>query len=152
MRKGLQSLMFVCLPMVAALLASSQECSILTAADVQTATGTAVHNILKESTPGAGGRCANFATGDGRLYLGVSQLTSASDYNKAVVSVPESVYPNREKLSAVGDEAILMKDTTGRLRYLVAHKGNRGVILFPTYRGGPTDEQLKKLASAALSH
>ena len=43
------------------------------------------------------------------------------------------------------------KDSTGLIRYLVARKGNRGVILFPL-RKGPSDEELKKLAVAALSH
>jgi len=51
----------------------------------------------------------------------------------------------------VGDEGVLMKDSTGLIRYLVARKGNHGVILFPL-RKGPSDEELKKLAAAALSH
>jgi hypothetical protein len=129
----------------------TDQCSILTAADVQQITGEQVHNIAQQSTVGAGGRCANYATGNGKMYLGVSQLTSASDYKTAVVAVPESVYPNRQQLTNVGDEAILMKDTTGKLRYLVARKGRRGVILFPSYGSGISDEQLKKLATLAVS-
>ena len=128
----------LCLLIATVTIASAgEECSTLTAADVQKITGTQVHNVLRESKPGGGGRCANFAKSDGNLYLGVSQLTSELDYKKAVASVPESVYPNREKLSGVGDEGVLMKDSTGLIRYLVARKGNHGVILFPL-RKGPT--------------
>ncbi len=129
---------------------ADQECSILTAADVERITGAKVQNVARLSRPGAGGTCANYTTPDGRLYLGVSQLNSASDYEMAVKSVPESVYPKREKLRGVGDEAILMKDESGRLRYLVARKGNRGVVLFPLDKS-PNDDQLKKLALQALS-
>jgi hypothetical protein len=133
-------------------------CSMLTQADVQKITGKQVQDVAKGSSPGAGGRCANYATSDGKLYLGISQLDSASEYNRAVASVPESVYPKREKLTGVGDEAILMKDETGLIRYLVARKGDRGVILFPSGAQGtrakpdPSDDQLKKLAITALSH
>jgi tetrahydromethanopterin S-methyltransferase subunit D len=129
----------------------TDKCPILSAADMQGVTGEQVHNIAQQSTAGAGGRCANYATSNGKMYLGVSQLTSAADYKTAVAAVPESVYPNRDQLTGVGDEAILMKDTTGKIRYLVARKGSRGVILFPSYRSGISDEQLKKLAVLALS-
>lgn len=112
-------------------------------------TGTPVKNIPRESQPGAGGTCANFATNDGKLYLGVSE---APDYKSAVASVPESVYPKREKLAGLGDEAMLMKDSTARLRYLVARKGKHSVVLFPFKQGNPGDEQLKRLAAAALAH
>jgi len=151
-KRVLRALIILRLLIATVKIASAGEaCSTLTAADVQKITGTQVHNVLRESKPGGGGRCANFAKSDGNLYLGVSQLTSESDYKKAVASVPESVYPNREKLSGVGDEGVLMKDSTGLIRYLVARKGNHGVILFPL-RKGPSDEELKKLAAAALSH
>ncbi len=157
MRKIFRSLIVLCFLIATASMAHSQECPILTTADVQTITGTQVQNVPFGSKPGAGGRCANFATTDGHLYLGVSQLASAPDYNKTIAAVPESVYPRREKLTGVGDEAILMKDSTGQLRYLVAHKGDRGVVLFPFRQKGqpqqsPNDEQLRKLAIAALSH
>jgi hypothetical protein len=137
---------------------AAPHCSMLTQADVQKITGKQVQDVAKGSSPGAGGRCANYATSDGKLYLGISQLDSASEYNRAVASVPESVYPKREKLTGVGDEAILMKDETGLIRYLVARKGDRGVILFPSGAQGtrakpdPSDDQLKNLAIAALSH
>jgi hypothetical protein len=50
-----------------------------------------------------------FATDNGRLYLGVSQVSSAADYAAEVAAVPQAVYPERIKLTGVGDEAILMK-------------------------------------------
>lgn len=130
---------------------AKEECLILTAADVKKVTGTQVQQVARGSKPGAGGRCANYATVEGELYLGVSQLSSVSDYQRAIAEVPEDIYPKREKLSGVGDEAILMKDDRGTMRYLVARKGNRGVVLFPLSQG-PSDEQLKKLANVALSH
>lgn len=75
------------------------------AADVQKANGTSVRNVPRESQPGAGGTCANFATSEGKLYLGVSETRQ---HNSAVASVPESVYPKREKLAGVGDDAVLI--------------------------------------------
>jgi len=134
---------------VAALPASAQDCSLLTAADVQNITGTQVKNVPRDSQPGAGGTCANFATSGGKFYLGVSE---AADYKSAVAAVPESLFPKRDKLVGVGDEAVLMQDSTGRARYLVARKGNHCVVLFPFNRPNPSDEQLKRLAVAALSH
>jgi hypothetical protein len=150
MSKNLSRLLALCL-LSASVSIAAADCSILSAAEVQKLTGTAVHDIAKQSQPGAGGTCANYATDNGKLYLGVNQLTSASDYNTAVAAVPQSVYPKREKLTDIGDETVLMKDESGMLRYLVARKGNRGVVLFP-FHHGPNDEQLKKLAVQALSH
>lgn len=155
MRKIFQLLIVLCFLIATTTIVRSEECSILTAADVQTITGTQVQNVPFGSKPGAGGSCANFATTDGKLYLGVSKF-AAPDYNKAIAAVPESVYPKREKLANVGDEALLMKNSTGQLRYMVARKGDRGIIIFPFYQRGqslssPSDEQLKKLAVVALS-
>jgi hypothetical protein len=84
----------------------------------------------------------------------VSELTSESEYKSYVAAVPNEVYPKREKLSDVGDEAVLMKDNSGHLRYLLARKGNHGVVLFPFHNShsSPTDDQLKKLAIVALGH
>jgi hypothetical protein len=64
--------------------------------------------------------------------------------------VSQSVYPERTKLADVGDEAILMKGANGSLRYLVARKGARGVIIFP-FGLQPTDDMLKRLAALALT-
>lgn len=102
------------------------------------------------SKPGAGGKCANFATDKGRMYLGVSALTSASDYAAAVGAVPEAIYPQRQKLKGIGDEAVLMKGAGGFPRYLVARKGGKGVILFP-FGAQPSDDKLEMLARLALA-
>ena len=131
-------------------LAAAESCPMLTASDVQGATGAHVVAVPFNSKPGAGGHCANYATDNGRLFLGVTRLASASDYAQAVASVPSAVYPKRSKLSGVGDEGVLMKDGGGTLRYLVARKGARGVVLFP-FGPQPSDAQLEKLASIALS-
>jgi hypothetical protein len=102
------------------------------------------------SKPGAGGRCANFATDNGRLFLGVSPIAGIAEYATAVAAVPEAIYPQREALKDVGDEAVLMKDSNGMLRYLIARKGSHGVILFP-FGQQPDDAKLKQLATLALS-
>lgn len=131
-------------------LAAAESCPMLTAADVQGATGAHVVAVPFMSKPGAGGHCANFASDNGHLYLGVTRLGSASDYAHEVASVPSSVYPSRTKLSGVGDEAVLMKGAGGAIRYLVARKGAHGVVIFP-FGPQPSDAQLEKLASIALS-
>jgi len=71
---------------------SAQSCSLLSAADVEKISGVHVQDIPFNSKPGAGGKCANFATENGRLFLGVSQLVAA-DYGGEVASVPQAVYP-----------------------------------------------------------
>jgi hypothetical protein len=145
---------FIVLLLIAtASVASGQECSIVTVGDVKKITGTDVRNIPRASKPGAGGGCANYITSDGKLYLGVSELMSASEYKSYVAAVPNDVYPKREKLTDIGDEAVLMKDNSGQFRYLLARKGNHGIVLFPfhTNHSAPTDDQLKKLATLALS-
>jgi hypothetical protein len=43
-----------------------------------------------------------------------------------------------------------MKGANGSLRYLVARKGERGVIMFP-FGLPPTDDMLKQLAALALT-
>jgi hypothetical protein len=80
----------------------------------------------------------------------VTRLASASDYHSALAAVPAAMYPSRAKLTGVGDEAVLMKGDGGMLRYLVALKGGHGVIIFP-FGKQPSDAQLEKLASIALS-
>ena len=129
---------------------AADQCSILTSEDVQKIAGVHVQNVPFNSKPGAGGKCANFAADNGRLYLGVSQLSSAADYAAEVAAVPQAVYPERTKLTGVGDEAILMKGANGSLRYLVARNGERGVIMFP-FDQQPIDDMLKKLAARALT-
>ena len=149
MTSALRTIFVLCVLVASASVASAQQCSLLTAEDVQKITGTQVKTVPRESQPGAGGTCANFVTSDGKMYLGVSE---EADYKAAVAVVPESVYPKRDKLADVGDEAVLMQDSTGRVRYLVARKGKHCVVLFPFGRSNPSDEQLKRLAVSALSH
>jgi hypothetical protein len=153
MMRLFQVLVVLCLMIAAVSVASGQVCSIVTVDDVKKITGTDVRNIPRTSKVGAGGGCANYVTSDGKLYLGVSELMSASEYKSYVAAVPDDVYPKREKLTGVGDEAVLMKDNSGKLRYLLARKGNHGVVLFPFYtnHSSPTDDQLKKLAILALT-
>jgi hypothetical protein len=132
--------------------APSEGCAILTPADILTVTGIEAHLIARGQSAGAGGTCGNYATADGDAYLGVNELKTASDYAASVGAVPQDVYPRREALTGLDDEAVLMKDDTGMLRYLVARKGQRGVVLFPLGRKGRamSDGQLRQLAERAL--
>jgi hypothetical protein len=132
---------------------AAEGCSVLTAADIKAVTGADVHLIARGSTAGAGGTCGNYATPDSTAYLGVNALQSASAYESAVAAVPEDIYPKRQPLAGLGDQAVLMKDDTGMLRYLVARKGNRGVVLFPLGSGvrGISDDQLRQLAAKAIA-
>lgn len=131
--------------------ARAQSCPTLSAADVEKISGVHVQQVPFGSKPGAGGKCANFAMDNGRLFLGVSGLASAADYATAVAAVPQVIYPQRESLKDVGDEAVLMKGAGGAPRYLVARKGDHGVIIFP-FGPQPDDTKLKQLAVAALPH
>ena len=115
---------------------AEEECAILTAADVQSVTGVTVTRIERNPAIGAGGTCVNFASPDGQAYLGVNRLGSQGDYASSVGTVPQDVYPNREPLPGLGDEAVLFKGDGG-LRYLVARKGGAGVVLFPLDRPDP---------------
>jgi hypothetical protein len=131
--------------------AGSEQCEILTAADVQAATGTAVQRIERNPAIGAGGTCVNFASADGQSYLGVNRLTSSGEFRSAVGAVPGDVYPIKESVPGLGEEAVLFKTPEG-LRYLVARQGESGVVLFPLGSGFEmTDQQLRDLAAKALS-
>jgi hypothetical protein len=131
----------------------ARECGALTAADIKAITAAVVHLIARSSSAGAGGTCGNYATQDGTAYLGVNALQTASEYDMAVAAVPEDVYPKRQAVPGLGDQAVLMKDDTGMLRYLVARKGSRGVVLFPLGSGvrGISDDQLRQLAARAIA-
>lgn len=129
------------------------ECRILTAADIKAITGAEVHLIARGASPGAGGTCGNYATAESDAYLGVNALQGPSAYDMAVAAVPEEIYPKRQAVAGLGDQALLMKDETGLLRYLVARQGGRGVVLFPLGREGRkiSDAQLRQLAERALT-
>jgi hypothetical protein len=124
------------------------ECAILTVADIQAVTGATVRPVPRGSSPGAGGTCANYIGADGHAYLGVNQLTTKAEYTASVAAVPNDVYPTQEQLAGVGDEGVLFSGP-GHIRYLVAHKGSAGVVIFPLTRD-LSDEMLKQLAKRAL--
>jgi hypothetical protein len=133
--------------------ATTRECRMVTPADIKAITGAEVHLIARGASPGAGGTCGNYATPDGAAYLGVNVLQTASEYDMAVAAVPQDVYPKRQPVTGLGDQAVLMKDDTGILRYLAALKGNQGVVLFPLGTAGRrmSDAQLRQLAERAIS-
>jgi hypothetical protein len=131
--------------------AGSLTCEILTVADVQAATGVSVKRIERNPAIGAGGTCVNFAGADGQAYLGVNRLNGAADYSASVGAVPEDVYPTKEPIAGLGEEAVLFKGPGG-LRYLVARQGASGVVLFPLGEGfNMSDQQLRDLAAKALA-
>jgi hypothetical protein len=131
---------------------ATDECSALTVADIKTITGADVEAVARGAFPGAGGTCGNYTLADGRPFLGVNVLESKGLYDVAVGAVPKDVYPVRETVAGLGDEAVLMKDRAekARMRYLVAHKGDVGVVIFPFSGGDLTDDQLKQLAAKAI--
>jgi hypothetical protein len=131
--------------------ASESGCDLLTAEDVQSATGTSASLVERDPMRGLGGTCANFVDGNGQPYLGVNRHISSGDYASAVDAVPPDLYPTRTPMSGLGDEAVLMSGEGG-LRYLVARKGDLVVVLFPLGEGMKmTDDQLRGLAQKALS-
>ena len=52
--------------------AAADQCSILSSEDMQKIAGVHVQNVLFNSKPGAGGKCANFATDNGVASTWVS--------------------------------------------------------------------------------
>jgi hypothetical protein len=90
------------------------------------------------------------ATADDQLYLGVNRLSSADEFRLAIASVPADVYPIRESVEGLGDEAVLFKEPQMSLRYLVARAGARGVVLFHT-GASPSEPQLRALTALALT-
>jgi hypothetical protein len=130
---------------------TAQSCDILTAEDVQSATGTSVSLVERDPMRGLGGTCANFVDANGQPYLGVNRHTSGDDYQAAVNAVPEDLYPTRTSMSGLGDEAMLMSGEGG-LRYLVARRGDLVVVLFPLGEGmRMSDDELRGLGEKALS-
>jgi hypothetical protein len=131
----------------------STGCRVLTAADIKGITGVDVHPIGRGALPGAGGTCGNYASTESDAYLGVNALQTAAEYDMAVAAVPHDIYPKRLPVAGLGDQAVLMKDETGLLRYLVARKGNHGAVLFPLGGGLQeiSDDQLRQLAERAIT-
>jgi hypothetical protein len=83
--------------------------------------------------------------------LGVNRLSGAAEFTSSVNAVPADVYPEKDPLTGLGDEAVLFKGLGG-LRYLVARQGTSGVVLFPLGEGFKmSDKQLQELAAKALA-
>jgi NitT/TauT family transport system substrate-binding protein len=133
--------------------AAAGECSVLDAAAIEKVTGTPVRGVAGGSFAGAGGTCANYTTGDGKPYLGVNALNSPAEYASTVAAVPALVYEAKTPLRGLGDEAVLFTDRADRpsIRYLVARKGDHGVVLFPLSGAQDlADAKLRELAEVAL--
>jgi len=130
---------------------AGEQCQLLTPADVRSIAGATVQRIERGAATGAGGTCVNFASADGRAYLGVNALRSSADYAATVRAVPADVYPIREPLAGRGEGAVLFKNREG-MRYLVARGSATGVVLFPMGDGAQmSDDQLRQLALRALT-
>ena len=78
--------------------AAAASCDLLTAADIQEVTGTAVERIDRNPSIGAGGTCANFAL-DGQAWLGVNRLGGEGEYARSIAAVPEDLYPRRDPVA-----------------------------------------------------
>ena len=132
--------------------APTNECAILPSATIQQVTGTAVNGVARGSFPGAGGTCGNYTTADGTPYLGINRLTSSADYRSSLAAVPSDIYPVRQAIAGLGEEAVLFSDSaqTPHFRYLVARSGDKGVVIFPFSASHITDTQLTQLATTAL--
>lgn len=77
-------------------------------------------------------------------------MSSAGEYNSSVSAVPGDVYPSKESVAGLGEEAVLFKGPGG-MRYVVARQGTSGAVLFPLGEGFKMpDEQLRELATKAL--
>jgi hypothetical protein len=131
----------------------SAECAALPSATIQQVTGTPVHGVARGSFPGAGGTCGNYTNADGEPYLGINRLTSQAEYRQSLAAVPDSIYPVRQALPGIGEEATLFSDSAHNphLRYLVARAGDHGVVIFPFSGSHISDDQLRQLAATALN-
>ena len=105
--------------------AASTECAALPSATIQQVTGHARSRCGPRLLPGAGGTCGNYTNADGKPYLGINRLTSSADYRASLAAVPDSIYPVRQALPGIGEEAVLFSDSAQnpQLRYLVARAG-----------------------------
>jgi hypothetical protein len=155
MRSAAFTAALLLLPVRAAL---GAECNVLTPADIKAVTGADVQAPVPEASAGQG--CPPFKQTDGHPYLEVERHRGSEKYQLALKAVPPDIYTRQTPVSGLGDEAVLMSDGTGRLRSLVARKGEVTIVLSPrTYDkivGGKlqqkiSDAQLKQLAERALA-
>lgn len=134
--------------------AADSECPALTASDVKAITGQDVHPIAHMPFANIV-QCGNYAVDSGKQLVAINMVKSASSYQSELKSVPNDMYPQRVDLPGIGDEAVLFKSApggTGSMRYLLARKGDKGVILMPfTAAKDVTDEMLTKMLETAIS-
>jgi hypothetical protein len=138
--------------------ARGAECNVLTPADIKAVTGADVQAPPAGGSPEHG--CPPYKQADGHPYLEVERKRGPDTYQLAVDAIPPDIYTKRTPVSGLGDEAVLLSDAAGRLRSLVARKGEVTVVVSPrTYDkivGGKvqqkiSDAQLKQLAERALA-
>ena len=100
-------------------------------------------------------QCGNYAVADGHTFLGINMITSGSRYKSELAMAAKDLKEHQD-LTGIGDEAVLLKDTTGygiKPRYLLARKGDKGVILMPMCASKDvTDEMMTKMLATVVSH
>lgn len=131
--------------------AAGPECPILRSADVKAVTGVEVRAVPRDPMKGFGAGCGNYVTAAGKAYLGVTRLESKGQYAAAVETVPADLYPHKQSLPGLGDEAVLFEDASKTIQYLVARKGSRGVVLFSFAGAKLSDGHLRELAARAVA-
>ena len=138
--------------------AGAVECSVLTPADIKAVTGADVQPLPPGGSPEHG--CPVIKESNGQPYLAVERHRGADKYQLSVKALPPDIYPPTTPVPGLGDEAVLLTDATGRLRSLVARKGEVAVVVSPRTHdkssGGKvqhqiSDAQLKQLAERALA-
>jgi hypothetical protein len=86
---------------------------------------------------------------NGKLYLGISVVSSRAELDAS--APPSQVYPVKQPISGLGDEATLYKtDAAGKVRFLVVRKSDKGFTMAP-FSQSISDEQLTQLAGKAVS-
>jgi hypothetical protein len=154
-----------CIPLLAAAAllltgrdALAVECDALTPADIKAVTGADVQPLPPGGSAEHG--CPTFKDASGKPYLEVERHRRPDKYPLVVKALPPDIYTKTTTVPGLGDEAVLLTDGTGRLRSLVARKGEVTVVLSPrTYdkvsegkvQQRISDAQLKQLAEKALA-
>ena len=138
--------------------ARGPECNVLTPADIKAVTGADVQPLPAGGSAEHG--CPPFKEADGHAYLVVERQRGPDKYQLSVAAIPPDIYTKRTPVPGLGDEAVLLSDATGRLRALVARRGEVTVVLSPrTYdkivngkvQYKISDAQLRQLAERALA-
>ena len=138
--------------------AGAVECNALTPADIKAVTGAEVQPLPSGGSPEHG--CPVFKDAGGKPYLEVERHRGPDKYQLTVKALPPDIYTKTTPVPGLGDEAVLLTDGTGRLRSLVARKGEVTVVVSPrTYdkvsegkvQHRISDVQLVQLAGRALA-